>query len=119
MADYVKINKTDDRIDLWFLNENDEPFAVGEKLYANNENAYINGYNWDALFQYYLAKNDPELLDGLESDPEAGSYVAYYDMTDENEEKAERFAETIVSLIENEEELCRLVREEGDEIEWD
>ncbi len=34
MADYVKINKTDDRIDLWFLNENDEPFAVGEKLYA-------------------------------------------------------------------------------------
>ena len=109
MADYVKINKTDDRIDLWFLNENDEPFAVGEKLYAINENAYMNGYNWDALFQYYLAKNDPE----------AGSYVAYYDMTDENEEKAERFAEIIVSLIKNEEELCRLVREEGDEIEWD
>ena len=45
MADYVKINKTDDRIDLWFLNENDEPFAVGEKLYAINENAYMNGYN--------------------------------------------------------------------------
>ena len=42
MADYVKINKTDDRIDLWFLNENDEPFAVGEKLYAINENAYMN-----------------------------------------------------------------------------
>lgn len=119
MEDYVKINKSGDRIDMWFFNENDRPFAVGEKLCEINENAYMNGYNWDALLRYYLAKNAPELLDGLDSDPEAGSYVAYYDWTEENEKKAEKLAAVIVSLVENEEELYRLVREEGDEIEWD
>lgn len=45
----------------------------------------MNGYNWDALFMYYLAQ----------------------------------LAEIIVSLVENEEELYRLVREEGDKIQWD
>lgn len=119
MADYAKINKSGDRIGVWFFNENDKPFAIGEKMCEINENAYMNGYNWDALLRYYLAKNAPELLEGLDSDPEAGSYVVYYDLTEENEKKAEKLVQIIVSLIENEEELYRLVREEGDEIEWD
>ena len=88
-------------------------------MYEINENAYMNGYNWDALFNYYLAKTAPELLEGLESDPEAGSYVAYYDLTPENEKKAEKFAGIITALIEKEQELYRLVEEEGGEIEWD
>lgn len=37
----------------------------------------------------------------------------------ENEQKAERFAKIIISLIENEAELYRIVREYGDMIEWD
>ncbi len=119
MADYVKINKSDDRVGIWFYNEDDKPFAIGEKMYAINESAYMNGYNWDAFFQYYLEKNAPEVLEGLESDPEAGSYAAYYDLTDKNEEKAKKFAEIIISLIENEEEIYRMIREEGDSIEWD
>lgn len=79
----------------------------------------MNGYNWDAFFKYYLAENAPDILVGMDSDPEAGSYVACYELTEENEKKAERFAEIIISLIENEEELYRIVREKGDEIEWD
>ena len=50
---------------------------------------------------------------------EADAYFANYELTEENEKKAERFAEIIISLIENEEELYRIVRENGDEIEWD
>lgn len=119
MADYVHIYKGDGRIGVWFYNENDVPFAIGEKMCAINENAYMNGYNWDALFNYYLAQNAPGVLDGMESDPEAGSYVAYYALTEENEQKAKQFAEIIRSLVENEEELYRIVREEGDDIEWD
>lgn len=118
-ADYVKVNKHNERIDIWFYNEEAKPFAVGEKMYALNEEAYMNGYNWDALFTYYLAQRAPELLIGLESDPEAGSYVAYYDRNAENEIKAQQLAELIVYLVENEEELYRLVREEGDQIQWD
>ena len=119
MNEYVKIYQDNDRIDIWFYHEHDKPFAIGENMYKIKEEAYMNGYNWDVFFQYYLAKHAPELLDGLDSDPEAGSYVAYYTLTPENEKKAKRFAEIIISLIEHEEELYRILREEGNEIEWD
>ena len=39
--------------------------------------------------------------------------------TAENEQKAKRFADMIISLIENEEEIYKILRERGDEIEWD
>lgn len=119
MPDYVKIEKYDDRFAVWFYNENDKPLEIGEKLYAINEDAYMNGYNWDALFNYYLAQKAPDILAELDSDPEAGSYVAFLELTPENEARAKRFADIIIALIENEEELYRLVREEGDQIEWD
>lgn len=119
MNDYVSMNQDDKYIRVYFQNEMDKPFAIGEKMYELNQDAYMNGYNWDALFNYYLAKYAPDLLDGLESDPEAGSYVAYYKPSPENEGKAQKFVEIIRSLIENEEELYRIVREEGSEIEWD
>lgn len=119
MLDYVEVNKSNDHITVWFYNEQDKPFAVGEKMFAVNEDAYMNGYNWDAVFQYYLSKYAPDILEGLESDPEAGSYAAYYEVSPENEAKAQKFAELISALVEDEEELCRIVREEGDNIEWD
>ena len=72
-----------------------------------------------AFLSHYINKNAPDLLEGMEPDPEAGMYAAYYSLTPENEQKAERFAELITSLIENEEELYRIVQEEGEEIEWD
>lgn len=119
MADYVNVGKSGDWIILSFNNEDDRPLAIGEKMCEINENAYMNGYNWDAFFNYYLAEHAPDLLEGLDSDPEAGSYAAYYACSEENEKKAERFAKIITSLIENEEELYRILREKGDEIEWD
>lgn len=119
MPDYVKVNKSADRIDIWFYNENDKPFSIGEKMCEINENAYMNGYNWDAFFNYYLAENAPDILEGLESNPEAGSYTAFCEPGGENEKKAERFAQIIISLIEHEDELYQIVREKGDEVEWD
>lgn len=119
MADYVKVHKGENGIAVWFYNENDKPFAIGEKMNEICEDAYMNGYNWDAFFQYYLAENAPDILEGLDSDPEAGSYVAHFELGEENEKRAERFAEIISSLMENEEELYRIVREKGEEIAWD
>ena len=55
----------------------------------------------------------------MQTDPEAGMYAAYYPLTPENEARAEKFVKIICNLIENEEELYRIVRDEGDEIEWD
>lgn len=119
MADYVKIHKSDYGIDVWFYNEEVKPFAIGEKMNEIHEEAYMNGYNWDAFFSYYLAINAPDILEALDSEPEAGSYAAHFALTEENEKKAERFVEIIISLIENEDELYRIVREKGEEIEWD
>jgi hypothetical protein len=119
MNEYVKVHKSEKYIHVWFENEMDKPFAIGEKMCEINDQAYMNGYNWDALFNYYLAKHAPEVLEGLDPNPEAGSYVGIYEASPENEAKAQKFAEIICSLIENEEELYRLVREEGDEVEWD
>lgn len=88
-------------------------------MYEINGEAYMNGYNWDVFFNYYLAENAPYILEGLDSDPEAGSYVAFYKLTEENEKKAERLVKLIISLIENEDEIYKIVREKGSEIEWD
>lgn len=74
MPDYVKIDK---------------PFSIGERMAEINKNAYMNGYNWDAFFNYYLSKHAPDLWKGMDSDPEAGSYAAFYTLTRENEQKAE------------------------------
>ncbi len=116
---YVAIIETDKHISISFYVENKEILTIGEKMNEINEEAYMNGYNWEAFFNYYLAKNAPDVLDGMESDPEAGMYSAYYQKTPENKLKAEKFMKIICSLVDGEEELYRIVKEEGDEIEWD
>ena len=119
MRDYVSTLKYGNNVGVSFDVEAPKPFAVGEKMNAAHEMAYMNGYNWAALLDWYLAQTDPALLEGLEHDPEAGSYAGYYPLSPENEAKAEKVVEIIRSLVEDEEGSCRLVREHGDEIEWD
>jgi hypothetical protein len=97
----------------------DRLVTLSDKMQAVNDAAYMNGYNWEAFFSHYLSRHIPDLLDGMKTDSEAGTYVAYYPLTPQNEAKAERFADLIRQLVGNEDELLRIVREEGDEIEWD
>ena len=121
MAEYVNISRYEEgnQIGVVFDVTADKPFAVGEKMTEIDENAYMNGYNWEAFFNFYLAETAPELLEDLDTDPEAETYAAYYELTDENEKKAEKFAKLIESLIEGETELLNFLRERGEEIEWD
>ena len=119
MADYVTTVKHEESISVCFWIEQDKLLAIGNKMNAIKEEAYMNGYNWEAFFNYYLAKYAPDVTEGMDTDPEAGMYAAYYDLTPENEVRAEKFVQIITNLVENEEELYRIVREEGDEIEWD
>ncbi|MDR2862112.1 MAG: immunity 51 family protein, partial [Syntrophobacterales bacterium] len=119
MGDYATTIKHENSISVCFYIEHNKPFAIGEKMNEINDDAYMNGYNWEAFFNYYLPKYAPDVLKDMDTDPEAGMYVAYYPLTSENEARAEKFVEIIRSLIENEEELYRIVREEGEEIEWD
>lgn len=119
MDDFVKVFVTEDWIHVTFYIEHENILEIGEKMNEINEEAYMNGYNWEAFFNYYLEKNAPELLEGMDSDPEAGMYAAYYEVSPENEEKAKKFGKIIEYLVKNEDVLYQIVREHGDEIEWD
>lgn len=98
--------------------EHDKVLAIGEKLGEINEAAYMNGYNWDALIRHYLKSNAPDILEAMDTDPEADLYAACFEESDDNRERAKRLADMLVSLIDDEQELCRIVREEGDKISW-
>ena len=72
------------------------------------------------FLNYYLEKNSPEVLEGLEMDPEAGIVTAYYDNTQKNEEKAEKLKNIIIDLIENEENVIQSIkRMKYSKINWD
>ena len=49
---YVAIIETDKHISISFYVENKEILTIGEKMNEINEEAYMNGYNWEAFFNY-------------------------------------------------------------------
>ena len=52
MADYVSVFTYKNNVSL-LLQASDEPvMALGEKLGTLCPDAYMNGYNWEALFRY-------------------------------------------------------------------
>ena len=119
MKDYVKLFKLENSVEVCLYAEDERLLALMEKMQAACPDAYMNGYNWEAFFNYYLKKHEPDILEGIKTDPEAGMYVAYWPLSPENEARAEKFLGLIRSLIENEAGLCRIVQENGGEIEWD
>lgn len=120
MGKYINISENEDYISVTFNIEQDKIMAIGDKLNEINEEAYMNGYNWEALLNCYFGKNASELLEGFNADSEAEMYAGYYnEVSDENREKASRFAKIIEDLVEEEEKLYQFVRECGKEIEWD
>ncbi len=121
MDQYAAIVEHEDskKISVCFWIEKEKPFVIGEKMYEIHSEAYMNGYNWEAFFNYYLPKYYPDITANMNTDPEAGSYIAYYEMNPENEKRAKKFVEIICDLIENEEKLYSILKNEGDHIEWD
>ena len=80
----------------------------------------MNGENWAIFFQYYLEQYAPDLLEGLESDAEAGMYAAYYETaTPENHRKALQLADLLNALLAHPEQIYQILRTTEDEIEWD
>lgn len=119
LSDCIQILSDENGIQVCFDIQQEKVMAIGEEMNAIQEEAYMNGENWDIFLQYYLAEHAPEVLVGMETDPEAGMYVAYYDSKPESEAKAKKLAAVITSLVEHPEEIYRMLQEAGDEIEWD
>lgn len=118
-SDYVYADKLGNSVGVCLYIDNGKATEVAAQMKKIDRRANMNGYNWEIFLNYYLANNAPELLNGLIADPEAGLYSAYYETTEENEAKALKFGELIYNLIENEEEIYRIVKENSDKINWD
>lgn len=121
MESYVQLHQIEDQnvISVTFDVEADKPFSIGEKMNDLHEEAYMNGYNWEAFFNYYLGKHHLDVLVEFEPDPEAGMFAGYYPNNPENLKRAEAFVTVIQSLIENEAQLYAILEAKGDAIEWD
>ena len=119
MPEYLDINSDKENISLVFYIENKNIMEIGSKIERINSDAYMNGYNWEAFLNYYLQKQSPDVLENMDSDPEAGMYIAYYEKVPENVVKVNKLEEIIEYLIENPDDIYEIVREHGNEIEWD
>lgn len=119
MPEYLDINSDKENISLVFYIEDKNIMEIGSKIERINSDAYMNGYNWEAFLNYYLQKQSPDVLENMDSDPEAGMYIAYYENVPENVVKVNKFKEIIEYLIENPDDIYEIVREHGNEIEWD
>lgn len=117
MSEIVTKNQHDEETSVYFNIEADEVMAIGEKMEAINEQAYMNGYNWEAFLDHYLEANHPDLLEGLDTDSEAGTYVALYETADES--KADELVAVIKDLVANPEKIYTFLKDNGEDIEWD
>jgi len=106
-------------ISVCVYNENEGIFQLGERLNERFEEAYMNGYNWDALIRFYVGKVDPDLMKDVETDPEAGMFSAYMPHTADNLEKMRRFESHIRKLVSDEAALFKFIDENIEAIQWD
>lgn len=122
MKEYVSLQYSEEYGNIsisFYIEEGSKPFAVGQRMNAVCEEAYMNGYNWDAFLNAYLVVHTPDLLADLESDPEGGAYFAHYPLSPDNRAKAERLKGIIVDLMEDEERILAFLKEYGETVEWD
>ncbi len=119
MSEYLDVNSDSENISLVFYIDNKKIMQIGNNIEKINPDAYMNGYNWEAFFYYYLKNQSPDVLENMDSDPESGMYVVYYENTPENAVKVNKFQEIINYLIQNPDDIYEIVREHGKEIDWD
>ena len=93
--------------------------ALGERINARFDEAYMNGYNWDALIRFYVGKADRGLMDEVKTDPEAGMFSAYIKYSPDNLEKMKRFESYVRTMLADERALMEFIEANRDEIEWD
>ncbi len=98
---------------------NQELLELGEKYEEVCEYAYMNGYNWQAIFSHLVNVEHKGKFDGLDYDSEADTFVALLPLSNDGKEKAKLLAEIISDFIKNEEKALEYIKKYSEEIEWD
>ena len=120
MKDYIKLikNEKEGSISVRFDIKTDKIAALGDKINAVNGGVAMNGSGWEALLEWYLDEYYPAVSAGMGSNSAAGMYKAYYKLTPANEKKAEQLAEVLSEVVENDGKLLDILKERGEEIDW-
>ena len=108
-----------DAISVCVYCENDGLFALGKRVNARFEQAYMNGYNWDALIRFYVRSLDPKLMSQIGTDPEAGMFSAYTSYSEQNLALMKQFESHVRQLLSDESSLMKFIEDNENEIEWD
>jgi len=108
-----------DSISVCVYNEHDGLFALGERISAKHEQAYMNGYNWDALIRFYVGQKAAALMEHIETDPEAGMFAAYMSHTPENLIAMKQFEAHVREMVSDDDRLIAFIDAHVAEIEWD
>lgn len=117
---YLKVISTPDYIDILFIVESKKIMKIGEEMQKRCEEAYMNGYNWEAFFNAYMKINCPEILEKLKTDAEAGSYsIIFEDVNEQTRSMSKQLFDRIKSLVENEQLIYDFMENHNTEIEWD
>ncbi|MBO4579109.1 MAG: hypothetical protein J5715_03030 [Clostridiales bacterium] len=120
MSDLVNVIISDEYLSVSFDVAQPKIMAIGEKMNELCEEAYMNGYNWEAFLNCYLDENAPEILDVIESDPEAEMYSVFIEeVNDETRALAEKFGEILDDLFNNEDKIYSFLKDNAENIEWD
>jgi hypothetical protein len=121
MKEYIKLSsdKKFGSVSVRFYTSLEPVLAIGKKMQEINEQAVMTGHNWEAFLNYYLDEHHPEVSGGMGSDADNKSFSAMYKLNPANEAKAEKLAQIIEDLVENEAEIYKIVKENGDDIDWD
>ena len=106
-------------ISVCLYSDNADVAALGERINARFEEAYMNGYNWDALIRFYVGKADPSLANEVNTDPEAGMFSAYMSYSPGNLEKMKRLESHLRAMLADEEALMEFIALNREQIEWD
>lgn len=114
----VVSNEEDKFISISFDAWNQKIMEIGEKMNDIVEQAYMNWYNWEAVFTFYFDQIHPEYSD-LETDSEAEMYVITFEYSQENLKKAKKVSSLMNSFINNDRYIYKMLEEYWEDIEWD
>ncbi|WP_232088955.1 Imm51 family immunity protein [Streptococcus suis] len=90
---------------------------ISSKIEEIEPDVYMNGYNWEKLIQAMLSDCSPELLNGLEFDSDANTFIAYY-----GSNKLNNFLQLqaiLAKWLEAPEELYQFVKKNGSVLDWE
>ena len=121
MKEYIQLNKNEKEGSLSVVLDikNEKIAVLSAKLQTVNGGVTMNGGGWEALLEWYLDEFHPMVSGGMGSSSSSGTYKAYYKLAPVNEKKATQLVEVLTDLIEDDNKLYELIKERGEEIDWD